>query len=115
MNTYREAIAELVARGDAQVEIDAIFGEPVELPNFEGASNLPKPVPAEQANLMLEFNVNSQGKVTNLERVDENEINKGMANRIMRALRKTQFRPRLAMGEPQDTETVTRAYEIEQK
>ena len=42
-------------------------------------------------------------------------VNDAKANRIMRSLRKTQFRPRLAMGEPQDTENVTRAYEIKQQ
>ncbi|MEP4147116.1 MAG: hypothetical protein ABJL54_07825 [Halioglobus sp.] len=114
MNAYAEAIAELVARGDAEPEIASIFGAPVELPNFDGARHLPPVAGPERANLLLEFGVDERGKVYDLERVDENELNNSMANRIMRNLRKTQFRPRLAMGEPQNTETVTRAYEIEQ-
>ena len=113
LNAYRNAIAELVARGDAEQEIDAIFGQPVALPNYDGARHLPQIVPAEQANLLVEFDVNKQGKVLNLERVDESDLDKGKANRILRSLRKTRFRPRLAMGEPQDTEKVTRAYEIQ--
>ena len=102
-----------MARGDAEQEIDAIFGQPVALPNYDGARHLPQIVPAEQANLLVEFDVNKQGKVLNLERVDESDLDKGKANRILRSLRKTRFRPRLAMGEPQDTEKVTRAYEIQ--
>ncbi len=115
MNAYSQAIAELVARGDAEVEIASIFSEPVELPNLDGARHLPPIADPEHANLLLEFGVNQQGRVYDLERVDENELNDSMAIRIMRSLRKTQFRPRLAMGEPQDTETVTRAYEVKQQ
>lgn len=115
MNAYSEAIAELVARGDAELELASMFDEPVELPNLEGARQLPPTAEPERANLLLEFGVNQRGKVYDLERVDESELNDAKANRIMRSLRKTQFRPRLAMGEPQDTETVTRAYEIKQQ
>ncbi|MEH6587276.1 MAG: hypothetical protein V7720_12005 [Halioglobus sp.] len=115
MNAYGQALAELVARDDAETEIDAIFGAPVELPNLDGARHLPPTAPPERANLLLEFGVNQQGKVYDLERLDENELNKAKANNLMRTLRRTQFRPRLAMGEPQDTEKVTRAYEIEQQ
>ena len=115
MNAYSEAIAELVARGDAELELASMFDEPVELPNLEGARQLPPTAEPERANLLLEFGVNQRGKVYDLERVDESELNDAKANRIMRSLRKTQFRPRLAMGEPQDTENVTRAYEIKQQ
>ena len=112
MKAYREAVAELTPREDAEVSLLSLFGEPEELPSIEGASQLPEPVDPEQANLRLQFGVDSRGKVVDLERIDENELNDAMANRVMRQLRRTQFRPRLAMGEPQDTETVTRAYEI---
>ena len=112
MKAYREAVAELTPREDAEVSLTALFGEPTELPTIEGASRLPESLDPEQANLQLQFGVDKRGRVVNLERVDENELSDAMANRIMRQLRKTQFRPRLAMGEPQDTETVTRAYEI---
>ncbi len=113
MKAYREAVAELTPREDAEVSLAALFGEPVELPDIEGARQLPAPAKPEEANLQLQFRVDKRGKVVDLERVDENELNEAAANRIMRKLRKTQFRPRLAMGEPQDTEAVTRAYEIQ--
>lgn len=113
MKAYREAVAELTPREDAEVSLAELFGEPAELPAIEGASRLPMTVAPEDANLQLQFGVDKRGKVVELERVDENELNEAAANRVMRALRRTQFRPRLAMGEPQDTETVTRAYEIQ--
>jgi len=114
MKAYRQATAELVALGDAQEDIDARFGNPVALPNYDGARRLPATVPPEQANLLVTFDVNKQGKVLNIERVDTSDLAKGRANRVLRTLRKTRFRPRLALGEPLDTEGVTRAYEIEQ-
>ena len=114
MKAYGEAIAELVAIGDAQTEVDARFDEPVALPNYDGARRLPATVPSEQANLLVTFDVNKQGKVLNIERVDSSDLTSGRANRVLRTLRKTRFRPQLAMGEPLDTEGVTRAYEVEQ-
>ena len=113
MAAYQQATAELVANGAAQEEVDAAFAEPVALPNFDGARTLPEPVPPGEDNLQLEFTVNAQGKVMDLERVDENELNDGLANRIMRKLRKTRFRPQLTMGEPVTREKVARAYAIE--
>ena len=40
------------------------------------------------------------------------QVNTALANRVMRKLRKTLFRPRFEEGEPVDTETIVRAYEI---
>ncbi|RLQ22328.1 hypothetical protein DWB85_08595 [Seongchinamella sediminis] len=114
MKAYRQAVAELVDAGEAQQDIDARFAEPVALPDIAGARRLPETVAPEQANLQVQFDVNKQGKVLNLERVDSSDLASGRANRVLRTLRKTRFRPQLAMGEPLDTEGVTRAYEIEQ-
>jgi tetratricopeptide (TPR) repeat protein len=113
MEAYQQATAELVANGAAQEEIDAAFAQPVALPNFDGARPLPESVAPGEDNLQLEFTVNARGKVMDLERVDENELNDGLVNRIMRKLRKTRFRPQLTMGEPVIKEKVARAYAIE--
>lgn len=114
MKAYRQAITELVELGEAQEEIDARFAEPVALPNFDGARRLPEAVPPDQANLQVRFDVSKQGRVLNIERTDSSDLASGRANRVLRTLRKTRFRPQLAMGEPLDTEGVSRAYEIEQ-
>ncbi len=114
MEVYQGAIAELVDAGVAQEEIDQMFSEPVALPNYEGARYLPPATEPASNTVMLEFVVNEQGKVLDLERVDENEdLSSGLANRLMRKLRKTRFRPQLSMGEPVMTEKVSRAYVIE--
>ena len=74
---------------------------------------LPDPVPAEQANVLLEFGVSHRGRVQDLERVDENESNEARAYRLMRKLRRTRFRPSLVDGVAVETEKVSRASYIE--
>lgn len=113
MQFYHQAIAELVAGGAAEQDIDKTFGKPVALPNYEGVGNLPPEVETGDQLLELTFTVNAEGKVRDLERVDENELSSGLVNRIMRKLRKTRFRPALAMGEPVITENVTKKYELQ--
>lgn len=111
---YGEAIAELVDAEIAQEEIDYRFAEPVALPNYDGARILPRADEPGPDTILLEFNVTPEGRVVDLDRVDENEeVSSGLANRLMRQLRKTRFRPQLSMGEPVATENVSRAYVIE--
>lgn len=111
---YQEASAELVAGGAAETDIDRIFATPVALPNYSGARMLPESVDEGENLLRLEFTVSAEGKVRNLERLDENDLSAGRVNRIMRSLRKTRFRPAMAMGEPVATEKVTKNYEVQQ-
>jgi hypothetical protein len=109
---YQGAVAELVAGGAAEEDVDKVFGAPVALPDFDGARTLPPSVEAGEGLLQLEFTVNAGGKVRDLQRLDENDLSTGKVNRIMRSLRKTRFRPALAMGEPISTEKVTRNYAV---
>lgn len=109
---YQEAIAELVAQGAAEQDIDEIFGAPVALPDYDGARRLPQESGPGESSLQLEFTVNDRGKVRNLERMDDNELSGSQVNRLMRRLRKTRFRPALTMGEPVTTHKVIKAYEI---
>jgi hypothetical protein len=113
MAAYQQAVTELVAAGTAQEDIDAFFAQPVALPNVRGARALPPAVEPGDNTLEVAFTVNETGKVSDMERVDDNDVSNGLANRVMRKLRKTQFRPQLAMGEPVVTENVTRAYVID--
>ena len=110
---YREAMAELVGHDAAQIQIEQLFAEPVALPNLDGLRSLPSAVEPAQDNILLEFGVTKKGRVIDLERMDVNEVNEAKANRLMRRLRKTKFRPRFEGGEPVDTEKVVRAYGIE--
>ncbi len=111
MAAYGEALAELVERDDAQDQIAALFGEPRALPAIEGVSRLP-PAAAEPGEnvVSLQFGVTARGQVVDIDRLDDNEALDGKANRLMRKLRKTVFRPRFQDGEPVDTEQVVRNY-----
>ena len=110
---YALAFEELAALDDAQVQTERLLGQPVALPDLDGVRPLPDPVPAEQANVLLEFGVSHRGRVQDLERVDENESNEARAYRLMRKLRRTRFRPSLVDGVAVETEKVSRAYYIE--
>ncbi|MEE8338939.1 MAG: hypothetical protein V3R56_02275 [Xanthomonadales bacterium] len=113
---YLNALRELAALDDAQVQIKHMFGEAVALPDIDGIRPLPPAVAADQGDILLEFRVNPRGRVIDLVRLDEaeGEGNKVEANRLMRKLRKTKFRPHFAGGEPIITEKIVRAYDIVQ-
>jgi hypothetical protein len=110
---YRDAIAELAELADAQVHIERLLGQPEALPALKGVRPLPATVAPDEGNILLEFSVNERGRVLDLERLDENEVNEGRTNRLMRRLRKTPFRPRFEQGEPVATEGMLWAYVIE--
>lgn len=114
MEAYAEAIIELAPAEDAQEEMQELFGSPVPLPALEGIRPLPAQVAPEQADLLLEFAVDERGRVRDLTRLDENEANAGIANRIMRTLRVTPFRPRFDTGEPVATTGIQWAYDTQQ-
>ncbi len=114
LEAYKNAIAELVVLEDAQQEIGRLLGEPAVLPDIDGLRPLPRPVAPEAGDILLEFGVTAQGRVTDLKRIDDNEGHDGAAVRLMRALRKIRFRPRFELGEPVATEKIVWAYVAEQ-
>ena len=83
------------------------------LPNYDGVRPLPEHFAPREDVLVLEFTVSARGKVEDLERLDENEFEGAYAKRLMRKLRKTRYRPQLAMGELVTKEKVVRAYETQ--
>lgn len=109
---YQAALVELAGRDDAQVQAEQLLGKPVALPDIDGIRPLPPAVGAEQGNILLEFGVSDRGRVINLERLDESEGSDAAANRLMRKLRKTTFRPRFDAGEPIETEKLVWTYDI---
>lgn len=110
--TYQLALAELARRAAAQQEEPQLLDEPVPLPDINGLRRLPTPVSPERGNILVEFAVDDRGEVTDLVRLDTNEDIDDAANRLMRALRNTQFRPRFVAGQPTGTDKLVRAYEI---
>ncbi len=114
---YRDALAELAPNSAAQQEIAALLAQPTALPALSGVRVLPEPVTAntvaDPGQILLEFDVDNRGRVRNLKRVDDNEQITTRANRLMRQLHKTIFRPRFQAGEPIDTNTLVQAYNLQ--
>jgi hypothetical protein len=113
--SYRHALAELAPPDGAQEVERRLLAEPVPLPDIKGLRRLPPTVGAELGNILVEFGVDSRGKVVDLERLDTNEDMDSTAIRLMRALRGTKFRPRFEAGEPVETNELVRAYDIKPK
>jgi len=109
---YQHALAELALRDDAQEQGAALLGEPVPLPDMNGLRSLPPAVSPEKGNILVEFGVDSRGKVVDLARLDTNEELDATAIRLMRVLRGTKFRPRFELNEPVETDKLVRAYDI---
>jgi hypothetical protein len=114
LQAYADAQAELAKLDGAKSEVERIFGKPVALPDVDGLRPLPENVEPEAAGILLQFGITERGQVIDLERIDDNEVDEGFANRLMRTLRKTQFRPRFENGEPVATNDIVWAYDSEE-
>ncbi len=108
---YQQAVGELAGRADAEAQRETLFGQAVELPDDDTVRNLPPAIEPRDGVLVVQFSVSATGRVGDLERLDKSQLNDGDANRIMRTLRHTRFRPRLDESGPVDSEVV-RAYAI---
>jgi hypothetical protein len=112
--TYTQAIAELAELDDAQFHIERLFGQPVPLPDFDGVRPLPPRSSAEEADLLVEFGVSPGGRVVDVIRQGDVDDSNSRANRLVRVLRNTRFRPQLADGEPVATDNLNWAYDTTQ-
>jgi hypothetical protein len=118
--SYTLAFRELAELDDAQLETQRLLGEPVPLPDLDGVRPLLPEVGVNEGNILVEFGVSARGKVVDPNRVREDnnaelepdEATEGKANRMLRALRKTTFRPRFENGEPIQTDNIVKAYAI---
>ncbi|PLW81848.1 hypothetical protein CWI75_13970 [Kineobactrum sediminis] len=113
---YRQAIEELVADDGAELSAARFLGKPEALPATMASDPLSPRASTSSGDVVLEFTVSAEGRVSNLNRLDDNSNANGFANRLMRRLRQTLFRPRfdLATGEPLATEKLTLAYDSKQ-
>jgi hypothetical protein len=109
---YLSAQAELAGLEDDQSMVDRVFGEAVALPDIDGLRPLPPAVDVDEGDILLEFKINPRGRAIEVVRLHESDsVN---ADRLIRRIKKTKFRPSLANGEPITTEKIVRAYEIEE-
>lgn len=111
--SYREAATELASADGAQEQVQQLFAEPVALPAIAGIEPLPPAVAPNEATVTLAFGVSAYGRVQDIERLDDNEEDDTQANRLMRQLRKTPFRPRIEAGQPVETEKLVKAFHIQ--
>ena len=109
-----EQIAEAEATdGDSATEkfpTFRILEAPVPLPAIEGFDPVlkVKTEPATEADLIVTFTVNANGKVDNLERVQVPEsAGPRSPDRVLRRLRRLRFRPVFEAGEPIESEPIT--------
>jgi hypothetical protein len=109
---YQAALVELAELNDAEQQIERLFGKPRPLPAVDGAQPLPPVVSAEEGDILLEFDVTERGRVTDLVRLDETGEDEVGANRLMRTLRGTRFRPRFEQMNPVNTEKIVHAYKL---
>ena len=87
-----------------------ILEAPVPLPAIEGFDPVlkVKTEPATEADLIVTFTVNANGKVDNLERVQVPEsAGPRSPDRVLRRLRRLRFRPVFEAGEPIESEPIT--------
>ncbi len=118
MSTYVLAIGELAELDDAQLQAQSLLSVPAALPDLDGVRPLPPEVSAEVGDFLVEFGVTRRGRVVDLVRLQEPDDENTSAavatqtSRLMRALRKTKFRPRFVDGEAATTEKVVKAYAI---
>jgi len=102
-----------VADGDSATEkfpTFRILEAPVPLPAIEGFDPVlkVKTEPATEADLIVTFTVNANGKVDNLERVQVPEsAGPRSPDRVLRRLRRLRFRPVFEAGEPIESEPIT--------
>jgi hypothetical protein len=113
MAEYAKVLAELADDAAAQALYNELFAEPVPLPALDGL-DVHGPLAVEgDGDILLGFNVAADGKVSDLQRLDDSGAANGLANRLMRNLRNTPFRPRfdLASGTPVATDNLVMAYD----
>ena len=117
---YALAATELAELDDAQLQTQRLLGEPVPLPDLDGVRPLLPEVGITEGNVLVEFEVSAGGKVKNVSRIRDDEsaelspdeASEGKANRLLRALRRTKFRPRFVDGVPTPTKNIVKAYAI---
>lgn len=111
MQTYAQLSGELAGSGDAEALQSDFLATPQPLPAVPGVRALPEPAAGQAGRLLLEFGVTERGRVVDLERLDAHSENDAQADKIMRRLRQTPFRPRFSDGMPVSTKGLRWAYD----
>ena len=100
---YSEAInlIEAIPEEERSDEMSQLFSQPTPLPLLAGNAPLPQHETRIDGTLVIGFDISGTGRVTNLERLREPEVEEEKAiRRLVRALKNTRFRPPFADGMP---------------
>jgi tetratricopeptide (TPR) repeat protein len=111
---YSEAMSliEAIPQEDRSARLVNLFSQPTALPLLAGNEPLPQHETREDGTLVIGFDISGTGRVTNLERLREPEVEEEKAiRRLIRALKKTRFRPPFADGMPVAQEGLVWSFE----
>jgi hypothetical protein len=111
---YSEAMSliEAIPQEDRSARLVNLFSQPTALPLLAGNEPLPQHETREDGTLVIGFDISDTGRVTNLERLREPEVEEEKAiRRLIRALKKTRFRPPFADGMPVAQEGLVWSFE----
>ena len=106
------AAASRYARESEDTQAGAFFEDalrqPQPLPTIDGMEPIPAPYWDDRGALVVSFSISDTGRVMDLERVGEPEVEEEAKdiNRLLRALRGTRFRPMFTDGLPIASETI---------
>lgn len=107
---YAEAFRYAVESEDTQagVFLEDALRQPQPLPTIDGMEPIPAPYWDDSGALVVSFSISDTGRVMDLERVGEPEVEEETKdiNRLLRALRGTRFRPMFTDGLPIASETI---------
>jgi tetratricopeptide (TPR) repeat protein len=111
---YSEAMAliDAIPEEERSEELMQLFSQPTPLPLLAGSAPLPQHEMREDGTLVISFDLTETGRVTNLERLREPEVEEEKAiRRLVRALKNTRFRPPFADGMPVEKEGLIWSFE----
>ena len=111
---YSEALGliEAIPEEERSARVVNLFSQPTALPLLAGNAPLPQHETREDGTLVIGFDISGTGRVTNLERLREPEVEEEKAiRRLIRALKKTRFRPPFADGMPVAQEGLVWSFE----
>ena len=92
--------------------VNTLFGQPTILPSLEAIRPLPDHGTREDGELVIGFDLTETGRVTNVERLREPEVEEEKAiSRLVRALKNTRFRPPFSDGMPVAVEGMVWSFE----
>ena len=83
------------------------------MPDAAGLNPLPPAVDLKEAKIVLELNIDAKSRVQDLERIGDNEDHNKQGKQLMYRLRETTFRARFADGQPQETEKMVTAFDVQ--